>query len=79
MALLKMDLRMFGTATPVDPNKNTNTHVSENFGKLLYPGLRKVFFETYDELPEQYSKVYNVLTSNSATTNLTLYFRLSKF
>ena len=67
MALLKMDLRMFGTATPVDPNKNTNTHVSENFGKLLYPGLRKVFFETYDELPEQYSKVYNVLTSNSAT------------
>lgn len=65
--LKTMDLRMFGTNTPVDPNKNTNTHVSENFGKLLYPGLRKIFFETYNELPEQYSKVYNVLTSNSAT------------
>ena len=58
---------MFGTNTPVDPNASTNTHVSANFGKLLYPGLRKVFFETYDELPEQYSKVYNVETSNSAT------------
>lgn len=65
--LKTMDLRMFGANTPVDPNKNTNTHVSENFGKLLYPGLRKIFFETYDEIPEQYSKVYNVLTSNSAT------------
>ena len=67
MSLLKMNLRMFGTNTPVDPNASTNTHVSANFGKLLYPGLRKVFFETYDELPEQYSKVYNVETSNSAT------------
>ena len=67
MSLLKMNLRMFGTNTPVDPNATTNTHVSANFGKLLYPGLRKVFFETYDEIPEQYSKVYNVETSNSAT------------
>jgi len=28
--------------------------------------LRKIFFETYDEIPEQFSKVYNVMTSNSA-------------
>ena len=61
-----MNLQLFGTKTPVDPT-TANTHVSENFGKLLYPGLRKIFFETYDELPEQFSKIYNVNTSNSAT------------
>ncbi len=66
MLTKKMDLTMFGTKTPVDPEK-TNTHVSENFGKLLYPGLRKIFFETYSELPEQFTKIYNVQTSNSAT------------
>ena len=66
MLKMKMNLKMFGTATPVDPAK-TNTHVSENFGKLLYPGLRKIFFETYDEIPEQFPKIFNVETSNSAT------------
>lgn len=66
MLKMKMNLKMFGTATPVDPTK-TNTHVSENFGKLLYPGLRKIFFETYDEIPEQFPKIFNVETSNSAT------------
>ena len=44
----------------------TNTHISSDFGALLEPGLRKIFFETYAEVPEQYSKVYNVLTSNKA-------------
>ena len=62
----EMNLKMFGATTPVDPTK-TNTHVSENFGKLLYPGLRKIFFETYDEIPEQFPKIFNVETSNSAT------------
>ena len=57
-----MNLQMFG----VTPTEN-NTHISTNFGKLLEPGLRKIFFETYDEIPEQYSKIYNVHTSNSAT------------
>ena len=67
MALVKkMNLKMFGANTPVDPT-GANTHVSENFGKLLYPGLRKIFFETYDEIPEQYSKIFNVQTSSSAT------------
>lgn len=66
MSLLKMNLRLFGTATPVDPIAS-NTHVSENFSKLLYPGLRKVFFETYGELPEQFPNIYNVETSSSAT------------
>lgn len=67
MSKLKMNLQMFGANTPVDPNASTNTHVSENFGKLLYPGLRKVFFETYDEIPEQFPKIFNVQTSSSAT------------
>ena len=67
MSKLKMNLQMFGTATPVDPNASTNTHISENFGKLLYPGLRKIFFETYDEIPEQFPKIFNVQTSSSAT------------
>ena len=62
MPKLKMNLQMFGVAPTT-----TNTHVSENFSKLLYPGLRKVFFETYDEIPEQFPKIFNVQTSNSAT------------
>ena len=62
MSKLKMNLQMFGVAPTT-----SNTHVSTNFGKLLEPGLRKIFFETYDEIPEQYSKIYNVHTSNSAT------------
>lgn len=66
MQKLKMNLQMFGAQTPVDPT-TTNTHVSENFGKLLYPGLRKIFFETYDEIPEQFPKIFNVQTSTSAT------------
>ena len=49
MQKVKMNLQMFGVA----PTTN-NTHVSTNFGKLLEPGLRKIFFETYDEIPEQY-------------------------
>lgn len=39
---------------------------SANYSKLLEPGLRKVFFETYDEKPEQYSKVFKVKSSKKA-------------
>jgi phage major head subunit gpT-like protein len=71
MELFKLNLQMF--ATPVQPDATnafnyTNTDMvnEENFGKLLEPGLRKIFFETYDELPEQYSKIYNVQNSSKA-------------
>lgn len=52
--------------TPVQPTNN-NTHISTGFGKLLEPGLRKIFFETYAEVPEQFSKVYKVETSTKPT------------
>lgn len=39
---------------------------SGNFQKLLEPKFRKVFFDTYDELPEQFSEVYNVTGSKKA-------------
>lgn len=39
---------------------------SANFQKLLEPGLRKVFFEAYDEIPEQYPRYYNVNNSKKA-------------
>lgn len=39
---------------------------SANYGRLLEPGLRKIFMETYKEIPEQYSQVFNVQTSNKA-------------
>ena len=52
-------------ATPVQPSI-TNTHISDNFGLLLEPGLRKIFFETYAEVPEQFSKLYKVNTSKKA-------------
>lgn len=51
--------------TPVQPT-TSNTHVSSNFAKLLEPGLRKIFFQTYAEVPEQFSKFYNVLNSKKA-------------
>lgn len=52
--------------TPVQPT-TSNTHISDNFGKLLAPGLRKIFFETYAEVPEQFSKIYKVNTSKKAS------------
>jgi len=36
------------------------------FGKLLEPGLRKIFFETYGEIAEEYSKFLNVQSSSKA-------------
>lgn len=39
---------------------------SAQFGRLLEPGLRKIFFETYREVPEQYSQVFNVQNSTKA-------------
>lgn len=50
---------------PVTPVAG-NTHQSSTFGKLLEPGLRKVFFETYDELPEQFTQVFKIKTSKKA-------------
>jgi phage major head subunit gpT-like protein len=66
-----MDLQLF--AVPVQPTVGNTFNYTDadrdtetNFGKLLEPGLRKIFFETYDELPEQYSKIYNMDTSTKA-------------
>lgn len=52
-------------ATPIQPT-GSNTHVSSNFGKLLAPGLRKIFFESYAAVPEQFSKIYKMNTSTKA-------------
>lgn len=66
------NLQLF--ATPVQPIAgNTFNYTSgdlaneTNFGKLLEPGLRKIFFETYDELPEEYSRIFNVMDSDKAS------------
>jgi phage major head subunit gpT-like protein len=39
---------------------------SGNYGRLLEPGLRKIFLETYNEKPEQYSQILNVASSQKA-------------
>lgn len=39
---------------------------SGNFQKLLEPKFRKIFFDAYDEKPEQFSDVFNVKTSKKA-------------
>lgn len=43
-----------------------DVHQELDFAKLLEPKMRKIFYETYDELPEQYSKVFHVLGSKKA-------------
>lgn len=65
--LFEFDLQLFAN-TPDDTIHYTaqDRDNVENFGKLLEPGLRKIFFETYDELPEQYAKIYNVHNSSKA-------------
>jgi len=41
-----------------------NTHISTDFSHLLLPGLTDVFYNTYTELPEQFTKVFKMDTSN---------------
>lgn len=36
------------------------------FGRILEPGLRKIFFEEYKDLPEQFSQVFKVQSSDKA-------------
>jgi phage major head subunit gpT-like protein len=46
----------------ITPTSN-NTHISSDFSRLLEPGLREVFFNTYEMMGEQYSKIFKVKTS----------------
>lgn len=43
-----------------------NTHISSDWGKLLEPGLRTVFFNAYTEMPEQYATIFKMKTSQKA-------------
>ena len=42
------------------------THQENSFTKLLEPKLRKIFYETYDEVPEQYAKLFKINKSKKA-------------
>lgn len=42
------------------------TNSDAQWGKLLEPGLRKIFFESYPEKSEQFNKVFNVNSSKKA-------------
>ena len=35
-----------------------------SFGDLLEPGFRKIYFQRYKDLPEQYTQVFNIFTSD---------------
>lgn len=52
-------------AIPVQPI-DANTHRSQQFGELLEPGLRKLFFDYLKEIPEQYTQIYKVSMSSKA-------------
>ena len=58
-------LLMFEELAVTNPSGDS-THQELNFGKLLEPKLRKIFYETYDEVPEQYSQVFKMNTSKKA-------------
>ena len=57
--------KMFAELAIVTPT-DTTTHQELNFGKLLEPKFRKVFYETYGEIPEQFSQIFHVLSSKKA-------------
>lgn len=46
---------------------NANTHISGDWSSLLEPGLRSVFYNTYEAMPEQFSKIFKVKSSEKAT------------
>lgn len=65
------NLQMF--AVPVQPTTSntfdytaTDRDTGTNFGKLLEPGLNRIFFETYDEMKEEYTAIYNIHSSEKA-------------
>lgn len=64
----KFNLQMFATPTGANTFNYTNADRDNgtNFGKLLEPKLRNIFFQTYDEVPEQFSKIYNIHSSDKA-------------
>jgi phage major head subunit gpT-like protein len=39
---------------------------STNFSELLAPGLRKIYFDKFNELPTEYDKIANVMTTKRA-------------
>ena len=43
-----------------------DVHQENDFAPLLEPKLRKVFYETYDEIPSQFDKVFHIKTSKKA-------------
>lgn len=41
--------------------------IPENFGAILEPGLREVFFDGYKDVPEMYNKVFHVFDSSQSS------------
>ena len=37
----------------------------EHFGKLLEPGLRKIFYEEFNQLPSMIPRLYNVQSTSN--------------
>lgn len=62
----KIDYKILMLACPTNTITGDSTHQELNFGALLEPKLRKLFYETYDELPEQFSKIFHIETSKKA-------------
>lgn len=57
--------KMFMYLAPTEPT-GLNTHQENDFLELLEPKLRKVFYGSYKEVPEQFSTIFNVKTSKKA-------------
>ena len=57
--------KMFMYLAPTEPT-GASTHQENDFLELLEPKLRKVFYGSYKEVPEQFSTIFNVKTSKKA-------------
>ena len=47
-----------------------NVLISENWPDLLLPGFRKIFVDTYKQLPSQLDQIFNIQDSDMATEKL---------
>jgi phage major head subunit gpT-like protein len=64
--LIYMLLSLVYPELAVEAKTGAEVHQEGSFVELLEPKFRKIFYEYYDEVPEEYSKIFHVHNSKKA-------------